>query len=158
MTDTSTSQDLLNGAATPRLPWPSLLVLGGTAFVMVTSEMLPTAVLPEMSAGLGVTEAQTGFLVSMWAAVVVVGSLPLVRLVRRLDRRAVIVWSLVGLAASVAVTALAPTYPIARAAATAASPIHVNIYGPDLQQLDRLGREVLEVARKMPEMFQPATT
>ena len=91
MTDTSTSKDLRSGAATPRLPWPSLLVLGGTAFVMVTSEMLPTAVLPEMSAGLGVTEAQTGFLVSLWAAVVVVGSLPLVRLVRRLDRRAVIV-------------------------------------------------------------------
>ena len=113
MTDTSTSKDLRSGAATPRLPWPSLLVLGGTAFVMVTSEMLPTAVLPEMSAGLGVTEAQTGFLVSLWAAVVVVGSLPLVRLVRRLDRRAVIVWSLVGLAASVAATALAPTYPIA---------------------------------------------
>ncbi|TYL53988.1 MFS transporter [Agromyces mariniharenae] len=101
-------------APAPRgLPWPSLLVLGGTAFVMVTAEMLPTAVLPEMSAGLGVTEAQTGFLVSLWAAVVVVGSLPLVRLTRRLDRRSLIVWSLVGLAASVAVTALAPTYPIA---------------------------------------------
>lgn len=97
----------------PRLPWPSLLVLGGTAFVMVTAEMLPTAVLPEMSAGLGVTESQTGLLVSLWAAVVVVGSLPLVRLTRRLDRRSVVVWSLAGLAASVAVTALAPTYPIA---------------------------------------------
>ena len=100
-------------APPPRLPWPSLLVLGGTAFVMVTAEMLPTAVLPEMSAGLGVTEAQTGLLVSLWAAVVVVGSLPLVRFTRRLDRRSVVVWSLVGLAASVAVTALAPTYPIA---------------------------------------------
>jgi MFS transporter, DHA1 family, inner membrane transport protein len=100
-------------AADSRLPWPSLLVLGGTAFVMVTAEMLPTAVLPEMSAGLGVTEAQTGFLVSLWAAVVVVASLPLVRLTRRLDRRSVVVWSLVGLAASVAVTALAPTYAVA---------------------------------------------
>lgn len=42
--------------------------------------------------------------------------------------------------------------------ATAAAPIHVNIYGPDLKQLDRLGREVLGVARKMPELFQPAVT
>ncbi len=42
--------------------------------------------------------------------------------------------------------------------ATAAAPIHVNIYGPDLKELDRLGREVLGVAQKMPEMFQPATT
>ena len=42
--------------------------------------------------------------------------------------------------------------------ATAAAPIHVNIYGPDPKQLDRLGRAVLGVARKMPEMFQPAVT
>lgn len=97
----------------PRLPWPSLLVLGAATFVMVTAEMVPTAVLPEMSAGLGVSEAQTGLLVSVWAAVVVVGSLPLVRLTRRFDRRAVIVWSLVALAASVALTALAPAYPLA---------------------------------------------
>jgi HAE1 family hydrophobic/amphiphilic exporter-1 len=42
--------------------------------------------------------------------------------------------------------------------ATAAAPIHVNIYGPDLKVLDRLSHQVLEVAQKMPEMFQPATT
>lgn len=42
--------------------------------------------------------------------------------------------------------------------ATAAAPIHVNIHGPDLVQLDRLGGTVLDVARKMPELFQPATT
>ncbi len=42
--------------------------------------------------------------------------------------------------------------------ATAAAPIHVNIYGPDLHQLDRLGREVNSIAEKMPEMFQPAAT
>lgn len=42
--------------------------------------------------------------------------------------------------------------------ATAAAPIHVNIYGPDLNELDRLGAETLNVARKMPELFQPGTT
>ena len=42
--------------------------------------------------------------------------------------------------------------------ATAAAPIHVNIFGPDLRELDRIGGEVLRVAEKMPEMFQPATT
>ena len=115
MDDTTTSNPIVDATARPtsRLPWPSLLVLGGATFVMVTAEMVPTAVLPEMSAGLGVSEAQTGLLVSLWAAVVVIGSFPLVRLTRHLDRRAVIVWSLVALAVSVAVTALAPAYPIA---------------------------------------------
>ncbi|QEO14898.1 MFS transporter [Agromyces intestinalis] len=94
-----------------RLPWPSLLVLGAAAFVMVTAEMLPTAVLPWMSAGLGVTEPQIGLLVSIWAGVVVVGCLPLAHLTRRFDRRAVIVWSLVALAGSTAATALVHTYP-----------------------------------------------
>ena len=115
MDDTTTSNpvDVTAARPTSSMPWPSLLVLGAATFVMVTAEMVPTAVLPEMSAGLGVSEAQTGLLVSVWAAVVVVGSFPLVRLTQHLDRRAVIVWSLVALAVSVAVTALAPAYPVA---------------------------------------------
>lgn len=96
-----------------RLPWPALLVLGGATFVMVTAEMLPTAVLPQMSAGLGVSEPEVGMLVSVWAAVVVIGSFPLVRLTARANRRAVITWSLVALAASAALTAIVPDYPLA---------------------------------------------
>jgi HAE1 family hydrophobic/amphiphilic exporter-1 len=42
--------------------------------------------------------------------------------------------------------------------ATSAAPVHVNIYGPDLATLDRLGRQVLKTAGKMPEMYQPSTT
>ncbi|MGF0116349.1 MFS transporter [Promicromonospora sp. Marseille-Q5078] len=100
-------------ASTKALPWPSLLVLGSATFTMVTAEMLPTAVLPQMSAGLGVDESRTGLLVSVWAAVVVVASFPLVRLVARRDRRSVIAVALVVLAASAAATALAPTYAVA---------------------------------------------
>lgn len=42
--------------------------------------------------------------------------------------------------------------------ATADAPIHLNIYGPDLAELDRIGGEVKAVADRMPEMHQPATT
>lgn len=42
--------------------------------------------------------------------------------------------------------------------ATSAAPVHLNIYGPDLKVLDRLGQETLAIAHKMPEMYQPATT
>lgn len=42
--------------------------------------------------------------------------------------------------------------------ATAAAPVHTSIYGPDLTQLDRIGTDMLRVAEKMPEMFQPAKT
>ena len=102
-------------AAPSRLPWPALLVLGSATFVMVTAEMLPTAVLPQMAAGLGVSEAQTGLLVSIWAGVVVIGSLPLVRLTRRFDRRTVVIASLIGLGAAAATTSIAPTYELVAA-------------------------------------------
>ncbi|WP_460890061.1 MFS transporter [Promicromonospora xylanilytica] len=95
------------------LPWPSLLVLGGGTLLMVTAEMLPTAVLEQMSTGLGVAESSTGLLVSIWAAVVVVLSFPLVRLTRGRDRRAVITGGLVVLGVSSALTALAPTFELA---------------------------------------------
>ncbi|WP_456844678.1 MFS transporter [Cellulomonas sp. P5_C6] len=95
------------------LPWPSLVVLGGVTFVMVTGEMLPTAVLPEMSADLGVTQARTGLLVSLWAATVVLATFPLIRLTRRWDRRTVVTGALVVFAGASAVTAVAPTYEAA---------------------------------------------
>lgn len=95
------------------LPWPSLLVLGAGTLLMVTAEMLPTAVLQQMSTGLGVAESSTGLLVSAWAAVVVVLSFPLVRLTRRWDRRAVIAGGLTVLALSSALTALAPAFQVA---------------------------------------------
>jgi hydrophobic/amphiphilic exporter-1 (mainly G- bacteria), HAE1 family len=42
--------------------------------------------------------------------------------------------------------------------ATAAAPIHVNIFGPDLQVLNHIGNQALAVAHKMPEMFQAGQT
>src|SRR3954447_8676003 len=93
-----------------RLPWLSLTVLGAATFVMVTTEMLPTAVLAPMSRGLGTTEARTAQLVSLWAAVVVVSSFPLVALIRRFDHRDVVVLTLLVLAASSVLTGVAPTF------------------------------------------------
>lgn len=95
------------------MPWPSLIVLGAATLVMVTSEMLPTAVLGPMSAGLGVPEPSVAQLVSIWAAVVVVASFPLVRLTRGRDRRLVVTLAMVALAASSGFTAAAPNYAAA---------------------------------------------
>lgn len=96
-----------------RLPWPSLLVLGATVFVVVVAEMLPTAVLPQLARDLGVSPARAGVLVSLWAATVVVASIPLARFAARWDRRAVVAGAMVVLAVSVVGTALADAYPAA---------------------------------------------
>lgn len=106
-------EDMDLSSSRTRLPWPSLVVLGGGTFVMVTGEMLPTAVLPQMSADLGVTQARTGLLVSLWALTVVVATFPLVRLTRRWDRRSVVAGALLVFGAASALTAVAPTYETA---------------------------------------------
>jgi predicted MFS family arabinose efflux permease len=137
--------------STDVLPWPSLLVLGGGTLLMVTAEMLPTAVLEQMSTGLGVAESSTGLLVSVWAAVVVVLSFPLVRLTLRWDRRAVIAGGLAVLAVSSALTALAPTYQVAvgaRMAGAAAVGLlwaTTNAHVADLVSDRLLGRAVAVV-------------
>lgn len=62
-----------------RLPWPALITMAVAVFVMVSGEMMPTAVLPQLAAGLGVSLPRAGLLVSAWALTVVVASFPLVR-------------------------------------------------------------------------------
>ena len=58
-------------------PWGGLLVLASAVFLSVTAEMLPTGLLPEMSAELGVGESQIGLLVSVFAFAVVLTQHPL---------------------------------------------------------------------------------
>lgn len=87
--------------------------MSATVFIVVSAEMMPTAVLPMLTADLGVELATAGLLVSAWAATVVVSSFPLTRLMARLDRPAVIAGALAVVALATLVTASAPTYAVA---------------------------------------------
>ncbi|TFC11140.1 MFS transporter [Cryobacterium algoritolerans] len=91
-------------------PWVGLIALAAAVFLSVTSEMLPTGLLPDMSRGLGVSEAQVGLLVSWFAFTVVLTSTSLAHLTRRLPRHGLIVLVLVVLAVSNVLTAIAPNY------------------------------------------------
>ncbi|MCF4122919.1 MFS transporter [Antribacter sp. KLBMP9083] len=132
----------------PRLPWPSLVVLAFATLVMVTGEMLPTAVLPQMGASLGVGEDRIGLLVALWAGTVVVASPLLVGLVRGRDRRAVIVVALVVFAASGVIVAAADTYAVAvagrllGAAACGLLWSTVNVHTADVVPERELGRAI----------------
>ena len=68
-----------NGASGPTrandaapFPWTGMLALAAAAFLAVTSETLPTGLLPEIAAGLHSTTPETGMLVSVYAFTVVV--------------------------------------------------------------------------------------
>ena len=97
------------------LPWPSLLAMAAATFVVVSGELLPTAVLPTLAAELDVSLGRAGLLVSAWAAMVVLASFPLARATARFDRPLVIAVALVVFAVATLVTAASTTYAAALA-------------------------------------------
>ncbi|OUD97789.1 Sugar efflux transporter [Clavibacter michiganensis subsp. michiganensis] len=98
-----------------RFPWVGILTLAACVFLSVTSEMLPTGLLSEMSGDLGVEESRVGLLVSVFAVAVVVSSAPLAALTRRVPRHALLLAVLAVFATSNLLTALAPTFELVTA-------------------------------------------
>ncbi|WP_439565779.1 MFS transporter, partial [Microcella sp.] len=95
-----------------RLPWSSLLLLSAGIFVAVTSEFLPIGLLPQLRAELGITEAQVGLLITVFAGTVVVATAPLTHLTRQVPRKRLLVVLLAVFAVANLVAALAPTYAV----------------------------------------------
>lgn len=93
-------------------PWIGLVTLAGAIFVSVTSEFLPTGLLPEMAEGLGVSQSRIGLLVSVFAGTVVASAAPLTSVTRRFPRKPLIVIVLVAFAVSNFIGAIAPSYEI----------------------------------------------
>jgi MFS family permease len=98
-----------------RFPWVGILTLAACVFLSVTSEMLPTGLLSEMSGDLGVEESRVGLLVSVFAVAVVVSSAPLAALTRRVPRHALLLAVLAVFATSNLLTAIAPTFELVTA-------------------------------------------
>jgi len=133
---------------TPPFPWVGLITLAAAVFLSVTSEMLPTGLLPEMSASLDVAESQIGLLVSWFAFTVVVTSAPVAILTRRFSRHGLIVLVLVVFALSSVLTAIAPTYELVVAARVLGGVAHglfwsvVGAYAAHLVPKAQIGRAV----------------
>jgi len=75
---------------TPRLPWLALTLMAAAVFAAITTEVLPVGLLPVISRDLGTSESNVGLLVSAYAVVVALGSIPLAALLARWPRRGVL--------------------------------------------------------------------
>lgn len=134
--------------ATTPFPWVGLLSLSAAVFLSVTSEMLPTGLLPEMSESLGVTQSQVGLLVSWFAFTVVATSAPLAFLTRRLPRHGLMMVVLVVFAGSNLLTAVAPNYELLVASRVLGGMAHglfwavVGAYAAHLVPKEQIGRAV----------------
>lgn len=74
-----------------RFPYAPLLVLATIAFTAITTELLPSGLLPQISAGLDVSEPVAGYLAAAYAAVIVVTVVPAARLLARIPRHTLLV-------------------------------------------------------------------
>lgn len=97
--------------ATP-FPFWRLLVISGAIFVVVTSEFLPTGLLPDMARELHVSQAQVGLLVTIFAATVVITAVPLTSVTRRFPRKLLMIVLLGVFAVSMVATSLSPNYEL----------------------------------------------
>ncbi|MBX3195504.1 MAG: MFS transporter [Microbacteriaceae bacterium] len=111
------------GTTSPFPIW-RLLVLTGAIFIVVTSEFLPTGLLPDMARELEVSESQVGLLVTIFAATVVVTAVPLSSLTRRFPRKALMVVVLLIFIASNLLAAVAPNYEVLVVARVIAGATH----------------------------------
>lgn len=129
-------------------PWGGLIVLAGAVFLSVTSETLPTGLLPDMSASLRVSEPTVGLLVTIFAFTVVATSAPLTALTRRWPRHGLVVGILALLGASNLMTALSPDYAVVVGSRIIGGVAHgmfwaiVGAYAGHLVPKEQIGRAV----------------
>ncbi|MET8231154.1 MFS transporter [Micromonospora sp. NPDC005298] len=96
----------------PRRAWAVLVALSLAAFAFITTELLPVGLLTHIAPDLDRSLSQVGLLVSGYAIVVVLASVPLTRLTQRVPRRLLLGVTMVLFAAANAVAALASTYAV----------------------------------------------
>lgn len=96
-----------------RFPYAAMAVLATIAFTAITTELLPSGLLPQISTGLNVSEPVAGYLAAAYAAVIVVTVVPVARLLARMPRHALLVGLVLTFAASNAWVGLAPDFTTA---------------------------------------------
>ncbi|MEE2527569.1 MFS transporter [Pseudarthrobacter sp. J75] len=99
--------------AVHRFPLAAMAVLATIAFTAITTELLPSGLLPQMSVGLNVSEPVAGYLAAAYAAVIVVTVVPAARLLANIPKRPLLVALVLTFAVSNAMVGLAPDFTAA---------------------------------------------
>ena len=129
-------------------PWVALLVIAAAIFTSVTSEFLPTGLLPDIADELQVSESRVGLLITLFAATVVVSTAPLSALTRRFSRKGLVVFVLLVFVASNVLAGVAPNYEVLAGARILGGLAHglfwatVGAYSAHLVPKKQLGRAV----------------
>ena len=140
--------DPRRASTAPPFPYLGLVILATAIFVCVTSEFLPTGLLPELAEGLDVPEFQVGFLVTVYAGTVVVTAPLLTSLTQRFARKHLVLVVLSVFAVSNVVVAITPDFTTLVVARVIGGLAHglfwavVGAYGAHLVPKEQLPRAV----------------
>ncbi|QMV74068.1 MFS transporter [Comamonas piscis] len=105
----------LGPSCTPQsggLPLASLLALALAGFVTILTEALPAGLLPQISAGLGVSQAMAGQLVSLYAIGSLVAAIPLTAATQRMRRKPLLLAALAGFVLANTMTTFSGSYAL----------------------------------------------
>lgn len=98
------------GAHSARFPIASLLALALAGFVTILTEALPAGLLPQISAGLGISEALAGQLVTIYAIGSLVAAIPLTAATQGVRRRPLLLAAIAGFVVANTVTTFSGNY------------------------------------------------
>ncbi|WP_340018023.1 MFS transporter [Paenibacillus sp. FSL H3-0457] len=110
------NQGEIPSISSKRLPWAGLLALAMAGFICILTESLPAGLLPQIAKDLGITEALTGQLVTLYAIGSLVAAIPLTAATRGWRRRPLLLVCISGFLVFNTVTALSSDYILTLAA------------------------------------------
>ena len=97
---------------TLRRAWGAVAALAATAFLFVTNEIGPLGLITVMADGLGRSESAIGLVSTVFAAIVMLASVPLAMLTTRLPRRSLLVGTIAVFAVGALVQAATNSYAV----------------------------------------------
>ncbi|MEP6841936.1 MAG: MFS transporter [Pseudolysinimonas sp.] len=124
---------MTSAAPQQRFPLPALLVISGAIFASVSTEFLPTGLIPDIASELHVSVSQVGLLVTVFAITVVISTAPLTSLTLRFPRKSLMVAMLGVLVIANVLCAVAPSYAflaVARVLGGLAHGVFWSVTGP----------------------------
>jgi len=112
-----------------RLPWFPLALLAAIGFVLVTMETMPAGLLPDIAAGMRITEGTVGLFVSAYAIGTVIVTVPAITLTRAFRRKPLLLGAVGLLIVANTVTALSPAISVSLASRFVAGAMSGIIWG-----------------------------
>lgn len=92
--------------------WFVLGLMSSVTFVGILSELVPSGILPQMAADLGIDESDVGFLVGVYALASAVFAIPLISVTLTMNRKLLLLLLLAGFAVSNFVVAVTSSYQV----------------------------------------------